>query len=211
MWLALLLAAFASATLLKTQASHYFFPAAIFLSLHLGFFVDQWLTHQGTPEQGIPRRLLVAGTVAGGLAVVSLLVYRPDAAKRLVGVKEYGGEEQVGGIIRQLAGPTGKVLLIDNAMSLYYLSDREPNVPFIHTEMQTTHYIKSHPDTYGKALADTNLKLVVFGNRTSVIDDSTTIHQPANAHALGQLRAGLKTSFKPVNDPLLGLTYWVRK
>ena len=74
------------------------------------------------------------------------------------------------------AGPTGKVLLIDNAMALYYLSDREPNVPFIFTEMQTTHYIKSHPDTYGRALADTSLKLVVFGNRSSVIDDSTALH-----------------------------------
>lgn len=211
LWLALLLAVFASATLLKTQASHYFFPAAIFLSLHLGFFVDQWITHQGEQRQGIPRRLLVAGSLVGGLAVVSLLVYRPDAAKRLVSVKDYGGEKQVGEIIRQLAGPTGNVLLIDNAMTLYYLSDREPNVPFIHTEMQTTHYIKSHPDTYGRALADTNLKLVVFGNRTSVIDDSTTIHQPANAYALRQLRTGLKTSFKPVNDPRLGLTYWVRK
>lgn len=210
LWLALLLAAFASIALLKTQASHYFFPAAVFLSLHLGFLADQWL-QQRPQRQGTPRRLLLGGALAGVLIVVSVLLYRPTAAKRFVSVADYEGEEQAGSFIRQLAGPTGKVLLIDNAMSLYYLSDREPNVPFIHTEMQTTHYLKSHRDTYGRALADTSLKLVIFGNRSNVIDDSTTINQPTNAYALRQLRTGLNTYFRPVHDSGFGLTYWVRK
>ena len=211
LWLALILAAFASLAILKTQASHYFFPAAVFLSLHLGFMADQWLTHQFPQRQGATRRLVLAGVIAGLLMTGSLLLYRPSAAKRLVSVADYSGEEQPGAVIRQLTGSDGKALLIDNAMMLYYLSDREPNVPFIHTEMQTTHYLKSHPDTYGRALADTNLKVVVFGNRSSIIDDSTTVNQPANAYALRQLRSGLKTYFVPVKDSGLGLTYWVRK
>ena len=211
LWLALLLAAFASIAMLKTQASHYFFPTAVFLALHLGFLADQWLKNQSRQRQGTPRRLLLGGALAGLLVIVSLFLYRPNAIKRLISVVDYGGEQQVGEFIRQLAGPTGKVLLIDNAMSLYYLSDREPNVPFITTEMQTTHYIKSHPDTYGQALADTNLKLVIFGNRSSIIDDSTAINQPANAYALRQLRAGLNEHFVPMKDSGLGLMYWVRK
>ncbi|WP_420151661.1 ArnT family glycosyltransferase [Spirosoma sp.] len=211
LWLALLLAAFASIAMLKTQASHYFFPAAVFLCLHLGFITDQWLKNQQLQQQDAPRRLLLSGAVLGLLTVISLVLYRPNAIKRLVSITDYSGEELAGDFIRQLAGKEGKVLLIDNAMSLYYLSDREPNVPFITTEMQTTHYIKSHPDTYGRALADTNLKLVVFGNRSSVIDDSTTINQPANAYALKQLRTGLKEHFVPVKDPRFGLMYWVRK
>ncbi|MBD2755579.1 ArnT family glycosyltransferase [Spirosoma validum] len=211
LWLALILAAFASIAMLKTQASHYFFPAAVFLSLHLGFLADQWLKNQLPERQGIPRRLVMGGVLAGLLMVVSLLLYRPNAAKRLVSVANYEGEKGAGDFIRRLAGPNGKVLLIDNAMMLYYLSDREPNVPFIHTEMQTTHYVKSHPDTYGKALADTNLKLVIFGNRSNIIDDSTTVKQPANAYALQQLRTGLKQHFVPVTDSGFGMTYWVRK
>ncbi len=211
LWLALLLAAFASIALLKTQASHYFFPAAVFLSLHLSFLTDQWLKHQHSQRQDTPRRLWLGGSVVGLLVVISLLLYRPNAAKRLVSVANYDGEEQIGELIRKLTGPTGKALLIDNAMSLYYMSDREPNVPFIHTEMQTTHYLKAHPDTYGRALADTNLKVVVFGNRSSVIDDSTTVNRPPNVYALRQLRTGLQLYFRPVNDPGFGLTYWVRK
>ncbi|GAB4030927.1 ArnT family glycosyltransferase [Spirosoma jeollabukense] len=211
LWLALLLAAFASIAMLKTQASHYFFPAAVFLSLHLGFLGDQWLTQQNPQRQGAQRRLFIGGAIGCVLVVISLLLYRPNAAKRLISVTDYSGEAQAGEYIRQLAGPKGKVLLIDNAMSLYYLSDREPNVPFIHTEMQTTHYLESHPDTYKQALADTSLKLVIFGNRSNVIDDSTTLNRPPNKQAIGQLRAGLQTHFVQVKDPRFPLTYWVRR
>lgn len=211
LWLALILAAFASIAMLKTQASHYFFPTAVFLSLHLGFLADQWLMNQLPQRQDISRRLLVGGALAGLLIVTSLLLYRPNAAKRLVSITDYSSEAQAGAFIRQLAGQKGNVLLIDNAMSLYYLSDRSPNVPFITTEMQTTHYLESHPDTYGRALADTSLKLVIFGNRSNVIDDSTALNQPANAYALRQLRTGLNTYFTPVRNSGFGLTYWVRK
>ncbi|UFH53017.1 glycosyltransferase family 39 protein [Spirosoma sp. KNUC1025] len=211
LWLALILAGFASIAMLKTQASHYFFPAAVFLSLHLGFLADRWLLHRYPQQQVAARRLLLGGAVLGSLTIISLLLYRPKEIKRLFSVTDYAWEGELGGFIRQVAGPTGKVLLVDNAMSLYLLSDREPNVPFINTEMQTTHYIKSHPNTYGQALADTNLKMVIFGNRSSVIDDSTTINQPANAYALRQLRTGLSKHFVSVKDPRFGLTYWVRK
>ncbi len=138
------------------------------------------------------------------------MLYRPDAANRLVSLADYSGEEATGAFIRQQAGPGGKVLLIDNAMPLYFVSDREPNVPFIHTEMQTTHYIKAHPDTYARALADTSLKLVVFGNRSSVIDDSTALTEPTNARAIGQLRQGLQIYFRRVDSPDFPMIYYVR-
>ncbi|GAB4035116.1 hypothetical protein [Spirosoma gilvum] len=210
-WLALLLAAFACMTMLKTQASHYFFQAAVFFSVHLGFLADQWLDLYEARHRNIPYRLIFMGTGGvGALLLVSLLLYRPAALKRFTSVSDYSGEDQAGAFIREQAGD-GHVLLFDNAMSLYYLSDREPNVPFFFTEMQTTHYIESHPDTYGKALADTSLKLVIFGNRSSLIDDSTAISKPTNAYAIRQLQAGLQQHFVKVKDPRFPLTYWVRK
>jgi hypothetical protein len=212
LWLALLMAAFACVAMLKTQASHYFFPAAVFFALHLGFMADAWLSQYEARHQTMSYRLVLLG---GGLVVVLLLIsgllYRPATIKRLVTIADYSGEEQAGAFIREKAGPTGKVLLFDNALSLYYLSDREPNVPFVFTEMQTSHYIESHPDTYGQALADTSLKLVVFGNRSSVIDDSTALSKPANAYAIQQLRAGLQKNFVQVKDSRFPLLYWVRK
>ena len=212
MWLALLLAGLSCIALLKTQASHYFFPGAVFLALHLGFMTDQWLTQYEVRHAQIPYRLVLLGSgLVGTLLLVSGLLYRPESFKRFVRVADYSGEEQAGAFIREQAGPAGKVLLLDNAMSLYYLSDRAPNVPFICTEMQTTHYIESHPNTYGRALADTSLKIVVFGNRSSVIDDSTALTKPANAYAIRQLRAGLQTNFKPVRSARFPLMYWVRK
>jgi hypothetical protein len=146
-----------------------------------------------------------------GLLLVSLLLYRPQTIKRFTTLADYKEEEQAGAFIREKAGPNGHVLLFDNAMPLYYLSDREPNVPFIFTEMQTTHYITTHPNTYQRALADTSLKFVVFGNRTSLIDDSTALYEPANKRAIQQVRAGLQKNFVRVSDPRFSYPYWVRK
>ena len=212
LWLALLLAAFSCIALLKTQASHYFFPAAVFFSIHLGFLADRWLVEYETRRATVPYRLWLAGSgVVGALLLVSGLLYRPNALKRFITIADYSGEVQAGEFIREQAGPTGKVLLFDNAMNLYYLSDREPNVPFIFTEMQTTHYLESHPDTYGRALADTSLKFVVFGNRASLIDDSTALTKPVNIRAIRQLQRGLQTYFIQTRSPRFPFLYWVRK
>ncbi|AUD00521.1 ArnT family glycosyltransferase [Spirosoma pollinicola] len=212
LWLALLLAVFSCVAMLKTQASHYFFPAAVFFVLHLGFMADLWLGQYESRNRKLPYRFVLAGVgVVGALLLISGLLYRPATIKRFISIADYSGEQQAGDFIREQTGPTGKALLIDNGMSLYYLSDREPNVPFIFTEMQTSHYIESHPDTYGRALADTSLKVVVFGNRSSVIDDSTALTQPANAYAIRQLREGLQKNFVKVKNPRFPLIYWVRK
>ncbi len=211
-WLALLLAGFACVPMLKTQASHYFFQAAVFFSLHLGFLADQWLKHYESRHQNVPYRLLLMGSGGfAGLLLISLLLYRPQTIKRFTTLADYKDEEQAGAFIRGKAGPNGHVLLFDNAMPLYYLSDREPNVPFIFTEMQTTHYITNHPNTYQRALADTSLKFVVFGNRASLIDDSTALHEPANKRAIQQVRAGLQKDFVRVSDPRFSYPYWIRK
>ncbi|GAB4044216.1 ArnT family glycosyltransferase [Spirosoma litoris] len=212
LWLALLLAGFACVTMLKTQASHYFFQASVFFVLHLGFMADQWLAHYEARRQQVSYWQALVGVGGMGLLLlVSLLLYRPNTVKRLVTIRDYQDEEAAGAFIREKAGPNGHVLIFDMAMPLYYLSDREPNVPFIFTEMQATHYLESHPDTYGKALADTSLKFVIFGNRSSVIDDSTALNNPANVHAIGQLRAGLQKDFVRVEDPRFPLPYWRRK
>ncbi|WP_232325932.1 glycosyltransferase family 39 protein [Spirosoma montaniterrae] len=211
LWLAMLLGLFSCVALMKTQASHYFFPAAVFFALHMAFIINQWLVQQGPKPQQLQRRLVLGGGGAGILVVASLLLYRPNALKRFVTLADYSGEEQTAAFIQQQVKPNQYALFFDNAMSLYYLSDREPNVPFIFTEMQTTHYLSKHPDTYRKALADTSLKLVVFGNRASVIDDSTALNKPSNVRAIGQLRAGLQQHFMPVQNPNFPLKYWVRK
>ncbi|QDK80760.1 hypothetical protein EXU85_19975 [Spirosoma sp. KCTC 42546] len=212
LWLALLVASFSCVTMLKTQASHYFFQAAVFFVIHLGFLADQWLAQYEARHQKVSYRMAFWGAgVVALLLLVSILLYRPATVQRFFTIRNYQDEEQAGAFIREQVGQAGHVLFFDNALALYYLSDREPNVPFIFTEMQTTHYIKSHPDTYGRALADTSLKLVIFGNRSSLIDDSTALQEPANAYAIQQLRAGLEKHFVKVQNPHFPLPYWRRK
>jgi hypothetical protein len=54
--------------------------------------------------------------------------------------------------------------------------------------MQTSDYIKKKTDVYEKSLQDTTLKLVLFGFRHTVIDDSTKINTHENKLALDKLR-----------------------
>ncbi|QJD80203.1 glycosyltransferase family 39 protein [Spirosoma rhododendri] len=211
LWLALLLGVFACASLLKTQASHYFFPAAVFFNVHLGFLIDRFLTNQSWELNRLPR-VAIAGAVVLVIGLgAGLWLYRPDAVRRFTQLADYRGEVYNAGFIRQQVGPGGKALIFDNAMMLYFLSDVVPNVPFINTEMQTTHYIDQHPDTYARALADTSLKLIIIDNRAHVIDDSTAAQKPANVYALRQLREGLDRYFRPGTDSTFLMKYWVRK
>jgi hypothetical protein len=211
LWLALLLGVFACVSLLKTQASHYFFPAAVFFNVHLGFLADRFLTNQSWHLSRLPRvATLGAASLAVGLGV-GLWLYRPDAVRRFTRLADYWVEEYNGNFIRHLVGPGGKALIFDNAMMLYFLGDVAPNVPFINTEMQTTHYVSQHPDVYARALADTSLKLVIIGNRPYVIDDSAATQQPANVYALRQLRSELNHYFRPATDSTFPMKYWVRK
>ncbi len=211
LWLALLLAVFACVSLLKTQASHYFFPAAVFFNVHLGFLADRFLTNQSWHLSRLPRvATLGAALLAVGLGV-GLWLYRPDAVRRFTQLADYRGEVYNAGFIRQQVGPGGKALIFDNAMMLYFLSDVAPNVPFINTEMQTTRYVSLHPDVYARALADTSLKLVIIDNRPYAIDDSVATQKPTNVYALRQLRSGLTHYFRPGTDSTFPMTYWVRK
>ncbi|WP_461097799.1 hypothetical protein [Spirosoma luteolum] len=209
LWLALLLAAFGSISLFKTQASHYFFPSAVFIAVHLGFLADQLLPP--TTTRRLPAGAWVSAVITLIVLGVGLYAYRPDAVRRFTHLADYSGEAYMGEFIRQQTGPTGHALILDNPMLLYFLADVTPNVPFINTEMQTTHYVAGHPDTYARALADTSLKLVILGNRPTLIDDSTAVHQPANAYALRQLQQALPRYFKPGTDSLFPMKYWVRK
>ena len=97
LWLALLLAVFACVPMLKTQASHYFFQAAVFFALHLAFMADQWLTHQQARHQHLPYRLLLMGGGGVGLLLlISLLLYRPSTINRFFTLADYSNEKQMG-------------------------------------------------------------------------------------------------------------------
>jgi hypothetical protein len=77
--------------------------------------------------------------------------------------------------------------------------------------MQTSDYIKTHTDVYEKSLQDTTLKLVLFGFRDTVIDDSTKVNTPENKIAIDKLRQELNKNFTVETDSVLSIKLWHRK
>jgi len=192
---------------MKSQASHYFYPAAPFFSVVIAMV---YAHYSKIYEQKL-NRVYVA---LGGLSVLVLaitFITRREVIQRLVKIDDFAIEKTYANTVNRNLKAGDKALLIDFGTLFYFHSHRYPNVPFINTEMQTSDYIKKHTDIYEKSLQDTSMKLVLFGFRDSVIDDSTKINTPENKIALNKLRSELNKNFKVETDSVLYIKLWHRK
>jgi hypothetical protein len=203
--LSFLFGVFSLLALLKSQASHYFYTAAPFFAIFVALVFGPF------SERFVSKKFVIS--IIGFIVLVGGVTFwtRPDAVKRFLHVQSYEGDRYVHEAINKRLEEGDKALFIDFGMYFYYQGHRYPNVPFINTEMQTSDYISRNTNTYEDALKDTSLKMVIFGNRPAVIDDSTMAESPANRLALDKLRTELEKSFVPDCDSLLNLTLWIRK
>ena len=145
------------------------------------------------------------------LVAIITFITRPEVIKRLVKIDDFAIEKAYASTVNRNLKPADKALLIDFGTLFYFHSHRYPNVPFINTEMQTSDYIKTHTDIYEKSLRDTSLKLVIFGFRPTVIDDSTKVNTPENKLALDKLQQQLNNNFTLETDSVLYIKLWHRK
>lgn len=203
--LSILFGVFSLLALLKSQASHYLYTAAPFFAIAIVMVFESYSTKLMSK-----KFLILLGTMVlmvGGVTFAT----RPDAVRRLFEVQSYEGDKYVYQTINKHLSKGDKALFIDFGTYYYFQTHRYPNVPFINTEMQTSDYISRNVDTYEMALQDPALKMVIFGNRPAVIDDSTMAESPTNKVALDKLRLELENSFVTEYDSLLNLTLWLRK
>ena len=89
--------------LLKTQASHYFYPAAAFMCISTACVLSSFL--ERTSEH---RRweLLVAATTSLGLLAASVALYRPDAVARLLQLRRFERKMRSAHISSATSNPT---------------------------------------------------------------------------------------------------------
>ncbi|WP_305952459.1 glycosyltransferase family 39 protein [Emticicia oligotrophica] len=198
---------FSLASLMKSQASHYFYPAAPFFSVVIAMVYTHF---SKIYEQKLNRVYLAIG----GLSVLVLtitFITRREVVQRLAKIDDFAIEKTYESTVNRNLKTGDKALLIDFGSLFYFHSHRYPNVPFINTEMQTSDYIKTHTDVYEKSLQDTTLKLVIFGFRSTVIDDSSKVNTPENKIALDKLRQELNKNFTVETDSVLFIKLWHRK
>ncbi len=201
------LGVFSLTSLLKSQASHYVFPAAPFFSLLIAVVYEHY-------SEIFKIKLTKIYFFAGSLVILVLsitYVTRPDVVQRFFRINDFAVDKMYSNTINRYLKPGDKTLLIDFGSLYYFHSHTYPNVPFINTEMQTSDYIKKNVDVYQKSLQDTNLKLVAFGFRSTVIDDSSKVNTPENKMALDKLRQSLQENFVSEKDSVLSIILWQRK
>lgn len=205
--LALFLGLFSLISLLKSQASHYLFPAAPFFSVVIAMVYSHY-------SDIFAKKLTRIYVLAGSLMLLVLMITgitRPDVVKRLFHIDDFAIDKTYSRTVNRYLKKGDKALLIDFGSLFYFHSHAYPNVPFINTEMQTSDFIKKNVDIYQKSLQDTSLKLVIFGFRKTVIDDSSKVDTPENKLSLALLRKNLEENFIPEKDSVLYITLWHRK
>jgi hypothetical protein len=205
--LSLFLGLFSLTSLLKSQASHYLFPAAPFFSVMIAMIYSHY---SDLFAKKLTRIYLFVGSLTL-LVLVMTIITRPDVVKRLFHVDDFAIDKTFNRTVNRYLKKGDKALLIDFGSLFYFHSHAYPNVPFINTEMQTSDYIKKNTAIYQKSLQDTSLKLVIFGFRPTVIDDSSKVNTPENKLALDKLRQSLQEKFIPEKDSILHITLWRRK
>lgn len=196
--------------LFKTQASHYAIPSAVFISISLAALLKDAVRTNTTL---ISKKILLPLVIAFLLAAIGIYLYRPDAMRRMIEVKDYSDEKSFANWLNTLV-PAGKkgLFLNRNSMYLYLFTESTPAVPFVNTEMQTTDYLSKNPETLNKTLDNPTVRVVIIDNPHLIFLDSISITKPAFKNTLASFEQKLKNEFVTLNcDGMHDLTVWVRK
>ena len=194
-------------SLLKSQASHYSYPAAPFFSVVIAIVYSHYSEKY---EDKLAKFYFLLGSLILSVLIITSIT-RPEVVKRLFHIDDFAIDKTYKRTVNRYLKKGDKALMIDFGSLFYFHSHAYPNVPFINTEMQTSDYIKKNTDVYQKSLQDTSLKLVIFGFRTTVIDDSSKVNTPENKLAIDKLKQGLQKNFIPEKDSVLSIILWHRK
>jgi hypothetical protein len=194
--------------LTKTQASHYCFPGAAFLSLfsaRVGALVAE-----RAPERS-PRSASTGFVIAAvGLAVASAFAYRPQAFARLATVRRFQEETSIARYVAQSSLRADHVIAFSNPTWLYWIAHRYPNTRLIHTDVQNTYFVAGHPDALVRALDDPTLRLVEFNPLAQEFADPEFSKVAAARAEMQRFKSRLEQRFRPDPTSPVGYHFWVR-
>jgi hypothetical protein len=193
------------AALLKTQASHYAFPAAVCLLTFAAIVFAAW-SH---PIHAGPR-FVGALAIVVVLIVLSGLAYRPAALVRLTRLQSFE-DEAAAAVIAANSPRDGTAIFLDRSTWLYWLTGRAPAWPVVNTDVQTTYLVGRDPAPMLAALDDPRLQLVVYDPSTSPFEDPHFLDGPAQRHLLSALTCRLAQQFDRHDAVAPSLVAWTRR
>src|SRR5262249_25102788 len=109
--ISLTMAAAGSLSLLKSQASHYFAPSAVFLAIFAALIFSAALSQRKISFSRFAPAVLFGLLVLLGAAAA----FRPDAVRRLVKIADYSSERSLTTRLRAGLAPGDRLLLLQNS------------------------------------------------------------------------------------------------
>jgi hypothetical protein len=210
--LALALGVFAYGAILKTQAAHYCFPGAAFLSI----FSAVVLTAQARLSARVRANGLLwtalGAAVLALVAVLSAYLYLPHSLKRLAQLRDFATEDDA---LRRLVWdrvpPGNQMLILTRWQSTrwYWLSHRYPPPPFLNTAEQTVRYIRHHPSSLLGLLDVPGLALVGFNPGEPEMDDLGFGSRPGDDELFELLRRRVERRFVRINVSIDEVILWI--
>ncbi len=205
---AFLFGAFSTAALLKTQASHYFYPAATFLCFVSARVLA--LAFETTLAKN-PWRALTFAAVATVLLGASVWLYQPAAVARLFTLRDYAHEERLRDYVERYTKPSERIIAIRNSTAVYWLTHRYPNIPLISMDVQSTRYLELHGGIFDAALKDPNLACVGIEPSKPEFEDARLLQSPLARKQMDSLTRGVEQDFVRMPQPPPDFVFWCRK
>jgi 4-amino-4-deoxy-L-arabinose transferase-like glycosyltransferase len=197
--------------LTKSQAPHYFFPAAAFYAVVIAVFWAKLLDLSARRPLA-SGRLLALAVVMCVAVLGSVLVYRPEAFSRLSKLADYSSEGLLGHRIQELV-PVGDHLIIfrEDVLPLYFAARRYPNIPAFNLDVQSEYYYRTRPDALLQALNDSSLVMVLFNPEHPPPFRIDRLSPAERRGFWATFAAALRRQYRQQSDPVLGPNVWLRK
>jgi hypothetical protein len=196
-------------SLLKTQASHYAFPGAVFFSIFITVVAFKLI--ERSPVRMKYQQLAIAGGVVVLIVAASVSIYRPDAAWGLVQWRHYSDGVALKSTIQNHVRTGQKALLVRDGMLLLWLSDVAPAARFINFDVQATHFVKHNPQSLLDAVSDPKTVLVEFDPSEPAFEDQGFKDLMNNSQLNTEFRSTLEREFTALGASQPPYYFWIRK
>ncbi len=207
--LALLMGLCALGALLRQQASHYVFPAAVFLCIFSAATFRSAIP-EGTSSKAW-KGAVVAAVLVLALMAGSLLLYNPRAIQRIVTLRDFSDEARLGDRIRQRVPDGGHALFFRKSTLLYWLSHTYPNIPLLKMDVQETYALRRQPGLLTDALDNPSLTLVECDPEWMGFQDPAFPRDAADREMIAAFLARLKERFVLSDSTVSPYVFWIRK
>jgi len=195
--------------LFKTQASHYAYPGATFLSIFVAVVIDEEIKNRAARSK---KKIFALVSLFIFLALaVSLYLYRPNAIRRLFSFNDYSYEANLKSAIQKYVPPDKKAIFFTNHLFLYWISDRYPNFPFTHLYVHFTYALEKNPEMLLETLSDPNLYLVEFNPESEYMIDTTFFNKEKNVIIMERFFEILNKHFVIVDTSFPPYIFWTRR